>query len=136
MRALKVAVIDYESGNLRSVSKALERAGVQPEVTGDPKVISGADMAVLPGVGAGDAAMAALRRRELVEPLREFVASGKPFLGICLVYSSLWKAPKKVTPVSRHNTGYDQKATRGAAQGLKLPHMAGTTLASRWLTCV
>ena len=124
MRALKVAVIDYESGNLRSVSKALERAGVQPEVTGDPKVILGADMAVLPGVGAGDAAMAALRRRELVEPLREFVASGKPFLGICLGLQLLMESTEEgnarclgIIP------GTTRRLPEGLPQGLKLPHM-------------
>ena len=121
MTALKAAVIDYESGNLRSVSKALERAGVRPEVTGDPKVILGADMAVLPGVGAGDAAMEALRRRELVGPLREFVASGKPFLGICLGLQLLMDSTEEGRcPVSWHNTWYDEKAARGADPGTKI----------------
>ena len=84
MKALSVTVVDYESGNLRSVSKALEKAGASPNVSGDPKHVLDADAVVLPGVGAGDAAMAALYQRQLVDPLREFVASGRPFLGGCL----------------------------------------------------
>ena len=81
---MKLVVIDYESGNLRSVAKALESAGVTPQVTGDPAQLRTADAVVLPGVGSGPAAMAALRERGLVEPLRDYVASGRPFLGVCL----------------------------------------------------
>jgi glutamine amidotransferase len=81
---MKLVVIDYESGNLRSVAKALESAGVTPQVTGDPAQFRTADAVVLPGVGSGPAAMAALRGRGLVEPLRDYIASGRPFLGVCL----------------------------------------------------
>ena len=81
---MKLVVVDYESGNLRSVSRALESCGVSPLVTGDPKELPNADAVVLPGVGAGPAAMAALKQRGLVEPLQEFAAGGRPFLGICL----------------------------------------------------
>ena len=81
---MKLVVVDYESGNLRSVSRALESCRVTPLVTGDPADLPGADAVVLPGVGAGPAAMSALKQRGLVEPLREFAGSGKPFLGICL----------------------------------------------------
>jgi glutamine amidotransferase len=82
--AIKIVVIDYGSGNLRSVARALEASGVSPCVTGDPDEIGYADGVVLPGVGSGPAAMEALRQRGLVEPLRQYVASGKPFLGVCL----------------------------------------------------
>ena len=79
-----IIIIDYESGNLRSVAKALETTGVTPVVTGDPSALAAADAVVLPGVGSGPAAMDALRARKLVEPLHDFVNSGKPFLGVCL----------------------------------------------------
>ena len=82
--SIKLVVIDYESGNLRSVAKALESIGVSPIVTGDASQIASADAVVLPGVGSGPAAMDALRQRNLVEPIRECVASGRPFLGVCL----------------------------------------------------
>ena len=81
---MKLVVVDYESGNLRSVSRALESCGVTPLVTGDPAELPAADAVVLPGVGAGPAAMSALKQRGLVGPLREFADSGRPFLGICL----------------------------------------------------
>ena len=81
---MKLVVVDYESGNLRSVSRALESCGVTPLVTGDPEDLPDADAVVLPGVGAGPAAMSALGQRGLVQPLRDFAASGRPFLGICL----------------------------------------------------
>lgn len=81
---MKLVVVDYESGNLRSVARALETSGVSPMVTGNPTDLKDADAVVLPGVGAGPAAMTALERRGLVQPLRNFAASGRPFLGICL----------------------------------------------------
>jgi glutamine amidotransferase len=82
--AVTIAVIDYEMGNLRSVEKALERVGAGAVVTRDPDVIMGAAAAVLPGVGAFGACMERLRRHGLVEPVRIFAASGRPFLGICV----------------------------------------------------
>ena len=81
---MKLVVIDYESGNLRSVTRALQTHGVAPVVTGDPEELEDADALVLPGVGSGPAAMAALNQRSLVGPIKSFAASGKPFLGVCL----------------------------------------------------
>jgi len=79
-----IAIIDYEMGNLRSVQKALERVGHAATITSDPAVLAGADKIVLPGVGAFRDAIAALRARKLVEPIRAAIDGGKPFLGICL----------------------------------------------------
>ena len=72
--AIEIVVVDYRSGNLRSVAKALEAVGASALVTGDPASIEAASAVILPGVGSGPAAMAALRARELVEPLRNYVA--------------------------------------------------------------
>ncbi len=79
-----IAIIDYQMGNLRSVQKGFEKVGHQAIITSDPEVLARADKVVLPGVGAFGDAIAELRRRELVEPIRQAVDSGKPFLGICL----------------------------------------------------
>jgi glutamine amidotransferase len=79
-----IAIIDYEMGNLRSVQKALERVGHAAVITGDPAVLAAAEKVVLPGVGAFRDAIAALRQRKLVEPIRAAINAGKPFLGICL----------------------------------------------------
>jgi len=79
-----LAIIDYEMGNLRSVQKGFERVGHQATITSDPAVLERADKIVLPGVGAFRDAIAALRDRKLVEPIRAAIDTGKPFLGICL----------------------------------------------------
>jgi glutamine amidotransferase len=79
-----IAVVDYQMGNLRSVQKAFERVGHGAIVTCDPADVERADKIVLPGVGAFEDAIAELRRRELVEPIKEAIVRGKPFLGICL----------------------------------------------------
>lgn len=79
-----IAIIDYQMGNLRSVQKAFERVGHAAEIVNEPEKIAAADKVILPGVGAFPDAIAELRRRGLVEPIREAIDSGKPFLGICL----------------------------------------------------
>lgn len=71
-------------GNLRSVQKALQHVGHQAEVSDDPVTIATADKLILPGVGAYADAMAALRQRDLIEPLCDAISQGKPTLGICL----------------------------------------------------
>ncbi|NJN32069.1 MAG: imidazole glycerol phosphate synthase subunit HisH [Synechococcales cyanobacterium RM1_1_8] len=82
--APKIAVVDYDMGNLHSACKGLSLAGAQTEITADPAVLAQADGVVLPGVGAFDPAIQHLRDRDLIEPLRAIARSGKPFLGICL----------------------------------------------------
>lgn len=79
-----IAIIDYQMGNLRSVQKAFERVGHAAAITADPRVLAQADHIVLPGVGAFADAIAEIRRRELIEPIRTAIDSGRPFLGICL----------------------------------------------------
>lgn len=79
-----IAIIDYQMGNLRSVQKALERVGHEAVITSDPGDLARADRVVLPGVGAFEDAIAELNRRGFIEPIKEAVASGKPFFGICL----------------------------------------------------
>ncbi|MCL1464324.1 imidazole glycerol phosphate synthase subunit HisH [Argonema galeatum] len=79
-----IAVVDYDMGNLHSVCKGLEKAGAIPKITDSPTDIAQADAVVLPGVGSFDPAVQQLRSRGLVEPIKQALASGKPFLGICL----------------------------------------------------
>ena len=79
-----IAIIDYDAGNIRSVEKALLYLGQEVKLTRDPKEILGADRAILPGVGSFGDAMEKIRGYGLEEVIREFAASGKPFLGICL----------------------------------------------------
>ena len=79
-----IAIIDYQMGNLRSVQKGFERVGHAAAITSDPTILLQASKIVLPGVGAFADAIAELHRRDLVPLIRDVVASGKPFLGICL----------------------------------------------------
>lgn len=117
---IKLVVIDYESGNLRSVAKALESVGVAPQVSSDPAKIIGADAVVFPGVGSGPAAMEALRQRDLVEPLREYVASGRPFLGICLGLQLLLERTEEGDAPC---LGCIPGRVKRLPDGLKVPHM-------------
>lgn len=77
-------IIDYQMGNLRSVQKAIEKVGGQAEISSDAAKIADAKRLILPGVGAFGDAMAELNQRGLVDPIRDYCRSGRPFLGICL----------------------------------------------------
>jgi glutamine amidotransferase len=79
-----VAVLDYGIGNLRSAQKALEHVGADARLTADPALVADAAAVVLPGVGAFDACMRALRDAGLETVCHESVASGRPFMGICV----------------------------------------------------
>ena len=81
---VNLAVIDYDMGNLHSACKGLEKAGATPKITSNPDDILQADAVVLPGVGAFDPAMQHIRERDLEAPIKEAIASGKLFLGICV----------------------------------------------------
>lgn len=79
-----VTVIDYGMGNLFSVGRALEHCGAEVVYTDDPVQVINADRLVLPGVGAFADGMAELQKRGLVNAIKEYGASGRGFLGICL----------------------------------------------------
>lgn len=81
---VRIAVVDYGAGNLVSIDQALTRVGARVTIAGDGLALRGADALIVPGVGAAAPAMARLERHGLVEPIRAWVAAGKPFLGICL----------------------------------------------------
>jgi len=80
----RLVIIDYGMGNLRSVQKAVERVGFSAPIIDDPDAVRRADRLILPGVGAFADAIDCLRRKNLVEPIIEFIRRGSPFLGICL----------------------------------------------------
>lgn len=79
-----IVIVDYQMGNLRSVQKGFEKVGHPATISSDPGEVSRADKLVLPGVGAFGDAMAELRKRDLIQPICDSIASGAPFLGICL----------------------------------------------------
>lgn len=79
-----ICIIDYQMGNLRSVQKALEKVGHDSIISNHHRDIASADKLVLPGVGAFRDAIAEVRKRDLENPVRDAIESGRPFLGICL----------------------------------------------------
>jgi glutamine amidotransferase len=79
-----VAILDYGMGNLRSVAKAVDRAGGEPATTSDPREAAGADAMIVPGVGAFSACMAGLRENGLDTAVEAFAGSKRPLLGVCL----------------------------------------------------
>ncbi len=90
-----IAVVDYDMGNLHSACKGLENAGATAKITDSSREIEHVDAIVLPGVGAFDPAVQHLRSRHLEEPLKRAIASGKPFLGICLGLQILFDASEE-----------------------------------------
>lgn len=79
-----ITIVDFGSGNLRSVINAVNELGYQPQVTSDPNDVLNAQAVILPGVGAAGDVMASLRSLKLVSPIRRYIADNKPFLGICI----------------------------------------------------
>ncbi|MEM6884486.1 MAG: imidazole glycerol phosphate synthase subunit HisH [Verrucomicrobiota bacterium] len=94
---MKVGLIDYDRGNLRSVEKALEQVGCAVEriENGDQLADSSVDLMVLPGVGSFGDAMQNLRARDLVNPIKSWFEAGKPFLGICLGFQLLFDSSEE-----------------------------------------
>ncbi|MDY7005055.1 MAG: imidazole glycerol phosphate synthase subunit HisH [Cyanobacteriota bacterium] len=90
-----IAVIDYDMGNLHSVCKGLEKTGATPKITDSPIEIKQADGVILPGVGSFDPAVQHLRSRHLETPIKQVIASGKPFLGICLGLQILFESSEE-----------------------------------------
>ena len=118
-----IAVIDYEMGNLRSVQKALEHVGARAVITRDPAVIAAADAAVLPGVGAFGMCMENLRRHGLIAPVKDYVATGRPFLGICLGMQLLFDGSEEFGPVAGLGVLRGRVVRFPPSPELKVPHM-------------
>ncbi|MGE5598096.1 MAG: imidazole glycerol phosphate synthase subunit HisH [Bacteroidota bacterium] len=93
-----IAVVDYGAGNLGSVARALRVLGEAPVIAADPETIAAADRLILPGVGAFAAGMANLTAGGLAEPIRTFIGSGRPFLGICVGLQVLLSESEEGTP--------------------------------------
>jgi imidazole glycerol-phosphate synthase subunit HisH len=122
-----IAVIDYDMGNLHSACKGLENAGATTQITDSPQVIADADAIVLPGVGAFDPAMQHLRSRDLEAPIKAAIASGKPFLGICVGLQMLFEGSEEGTePGLGIIPGFVRRFR--PEPGLTIPHMGWNTL--------
>ncbi len=123
-----VTIIDYGSGNLRSVQKAFERLGAQTQITDSPQVVAEAKRLVLPGVGSFGDAMQQLHARELVQPILSHLRADRPFFGICmglqLLFETGWEGG--------HHSGLgvlDGDVARfELPAGMKIPHMGWNTV--------
>ena len=82
--APNIVIINTRAANVHSVDKALRKVGANPIITSDPKELASADAAILPGVGASDSVMTALNSLGLTDPVKQFAASGRPLLCICV----------------------------------------------------
>ncbi|ADL57717.1 imidazole glycerol phosphate synthase subunit HisH [Methanothermobacter sp. KEPCO-1] len=122
-----IAIIDYGSGNLRSISNAFRKIGADVQVTSSPESINDSDAFVLPGVGAFGSAMDKLEN--LRDPIIRNIEDGKPFLGICLGLQVLLSESQE-SPGVRGLDVIPGRVVR-IPPGNKVPHMGWNQLVSR-----
>jgi glutamine amidotransferase len=124
-----IALIDYGAGNLRSVHKALRYLDADVRLVAQPEEMKPADAVVLPGVGAFDDCLNAMRRQELLEACREFIQSGRPFLGICVGYQALFERSEEFNSCAAGLGVFAGNVVRFRAQaGLKIPQIGWNQL--------
>ncbi len=124
-----VAIIDYDAGNIRSVEKALQYLGQDVVITRDRETLLSADQVILPGVGSFGDAMEKLRNYGLETVIKEIVAKGTPFLGICLGLQMLFESSEESPGVKGLGLLKGKIRRIPAKQGLKIPHMGWNALA-------
>ena len=118
-----IAIIDYGAGNIQSVSKALKHIGCDCFITNNKEEILSADGAVLPGVGSFGDTIDNMERLGIKEAVKEFIASGKPFLGICLGLQLLFPASEESPEVDGMGIFAGKIRKIPSDLGLKIPHM-------------
>ncbi len=124
-----IALLDYGSGNLRSVHKALLRVGAHVLVARCPGEMEGADAAVLPGVGAFDDCIHALESQQLLLATRRFINSGRPFLGICVGYQALFERSEEFASSAAGLGVFEGSVVRfSSPAGLKIPQIGWNQL--------
>jgi glutamine amidotransferase len=123
-----IAVVDYGMGNLRSVEKALQKVGAEALVTSDARKILNSEGVVLPGVGAFRDCMRNLREYGLIDPLYQFIQSGRPFLGICLGLQLLFTQSEEFGPHKGLGLIKGRVVRFPNLPELKVPHMGWNTL--------
>jgi len=126
---VSVVIVDYGAGNLRSVERAVTRAGFEPVISGRPEDVAAADVLIVPGVGAAADTMRNLRERGLVEPIRQYIAAGRPFLGVCMGLQALLTVSEEG---GEHEClGVIPGRVRRLPHGLKVPHMGWNRVRQR-----
>lgn len=125
--AARVGLVDYGSGNLRSVAKALEAAGARVKAVAEPSALAGLDAIVVPGQGAFHQCAAHLRASGLWDTVRDWAGGGRPYLGICLGYQLLFQSSEESPGIAGLGL-LRGTVCRFKATGLKIPHMGWDTL--------
>jgi glutamine amidotransferase len=123
----RIGLIDYGSGNLRSVAKALQAVGAEPEQIASTPIPDGMDALVLPGVGSFGDSVRHLQERGLFRPIREWLTSQKKFLGICLGYQLLFQTSEE-SPGFEGLALFEGTVQRFRAGNLKVPQIGWNRL--------
>ena len=124
-----IALLDYGSGNLRSVWKALVNVGGDVRIVEHPRELADARAVVLPGVGAFDDCLLALQRQELLAGVRNFIGTGRPFLGICVGYQALFEKSEEFNSCAPGLGIFPGKVVRFSGQGgVKVPQIGWNQL--------
>ena len=124
-----IALIDYGSGNLRSVHKALLKVGAEVRLARRPSEIENADAAVLPGVGAFDDCIQALQKQAMLDASLKFIKSGRPFLGICVGYQALFERSEEFNSCAAGLSLFKGSVVRFSnGNGLKIPQIGWNQL--------
>jgi glutamine amidotransferase len=123
----RIGLIDYGSGNLRSVAKALEAVNAWPQQIASGPIPDGLDALVLPGVGSFGDSVKHLKERELFLPIREWLTNGKKFLGICLGYQLLFRASEESPGVEGLGV-FEGTVQRFRAADIKVPQIGWNRL--------
>ena len=119
-----IALIDYGAGNLHSVEKALRYLGANVHRVTRPDALEAADAAVLPGVGAFDDCIHAMQRQELLVACRSFLATGRPFLGICVGYQALFEQSQEFNSCAAGLGVFQGTVVKfSGREGLKVPQI-------------
>ncbi|MBR4707646.1 MAG: imidazole glycerol phosphate synthase subunit HisH [Pseudobutyrivibrio sp.] len=123
-----IAILDYDAGNIKSVEKAFKILGEDTVLTRDFSVIEKADRVVLPGVGSFADAMTHLKKYELDKAIKDYVASGRPFLGICLGLQLLFDSSEESPGVEGLHLLEGEVLRIPDENGLKVPHIGWNSL--------
>ena len=118
-----IALLDYGAGNVRSVHKALETAGGKVSLVSSPDGMRDAAAVVLPGVGAFDDCVSAMARQELLVGIREFIDTGRPFLGICVGYQALFERSEEFNSCAKGLGVFEGSVVRFSDNGIKVPQI-------------
>jgi imidazole glycerol phosphate synthase glutamine amidotransferase subunit len=122
-----IVVIDYGAGNLKSVTKALDALGVKNKVSSKPKDIEKADKLILPGVGNFGDMMKSLKKKKLIEPIKNAIKNNKPYLGICLGLQALFESSEE-SPGVKGLGIFKGKVKRFKSKSLKIPQIGWNSI--------